>query len=990
MSMKRFAIIVQITLFLMYLCTSCVDETLVKSGTSDVQFRFTISTAEEGVVDVKTKGDTSADINDIWVLVFKGDDKKISTSVKATSVGNNAYYANLDKNDLENSELLVLANIERVMATSAGFGTTYGELQSKLVVQLNRNKEGLIVQDASPISMVSDLNSYNGLSLDFTLNRSAAKVTVEVDASNTKYKLLGTNLAHVASKGAVFEENTLTDYGVGNYAGIVSGDTYSTDVMLSESTDGLTTSPLYVFYTPKDNQPSIIVKGEFDGVEGYIRLALWEARDNYYDITRNHQYIVKMKSISIAGYRTADEAIKNAPSNELVGAEISVIDPSAHDIVSNGEQYLGVSNSSLIIYNGGEVDNLLATVCTYTCANDWINNGSQGFIRVTGDGLTLAGGNKEKQFALNSTSTKEATEDVKINCDKDFQTGTLTLHIGNLSKVVHIEKRDSLSATPDELLFEGVTVGDQKESAVRDEIQFAEESGKYELERQQGNLFFSNTGKLYVLVSANVGYGTNLRDREGEFFVASSEDDGRTKVVFTQKKLDVYSELAQIRPYTFVGTFHRANETAERIIRIKTTDKVGSKWKAIVVVGQDFIELDKNPSPDQGITRYAYGVENIDKPDGSAKDDANWTTATEVENNCQFRADEKGKILISGEVTTDTPCIYFRVGMKSRLPGGAIGAPRYGLIALIHATGTHLIYVRQGESDDYLLRPSDPIPGGEAPGQSRVMAKKISPFNLTLTKDLRDKLTKWFDFPDGEKADFTDYPSQGGYFFQAYPSRAYYPVGSVADVNWQKTSKEKAKEVFPDKYRLPKDGVDNNSGSVVGSEMRQSFWLNPFNGQERSSYDNMLRGYIADGYYDRRPMRVPNTQNHQNEGAANIYEFETVDEVTYRIPTLVGEGAEIGYAGILLYNPYNFASIFIPANGSRFGSLENLIWGQVQGTGAESNLWSGTYFNSNAWYLATGYYNTPNASWVYSWKFVLDNYKSSVNEAFSLRCVKDN
>lgn len=976
-------------LLLMHFCTSCSDEDIVKPQSSNVHFRFSISTAEEGLVNIRAASDISAEINDVWVVVMDNNDV-IITSVKATSVGNDVYYADLDLDKLSDSKLLVLANIERVMATSAnGFGQTYDELRSKLIVQLNK-KGDLIVQDAAPMPMVSELKAYSDQNLTFELSRSAAKVTVDIKSGDTKYKLLGANLSHVASKGYVFREmaGSQADYGIGNYAGIVSGDTYSTDMMLSESADGMTTPPLYVFDTPKGNEPSIIVKGNCDGVVGYIRLALWDSGKEYYDITRNHQYIVNIKSISIAGYRTAEEAIANAPSNDLVGVDITVTDPSAHDIVSNGAQYLGVSNSSLIIYNGGVVDNLLATVCTYTCSGDWVKNGYKGIITATGEGLALADGSKENQFELSTVD--QATQNINIKCDKDFQTGTVTLHIGNLSKMIHIEKRDSLSATPDELLFEGVTVGDQKESGVRDEIQFSDESGKYNLQKQQGNLFFSNTGRLYVLVSANVGYGTNLRKRTGEFYIASSEDDGRTKVAFTQKKLDVYSELAQIRPYTFVGTFHRADETAERIIRIKTTDKVGSKWKAIVVVGQDFIELDGNPSPDDGITRYAYGVENIDNPNAGTKDNAKWTAAADVETYCQFSNDEHGKVLISGEVTKETPCIYFRVGMKSELPGGATGKPRYGLIALLHATGTHMIYVRQGEADDYLLRPSDPITGGDAVGQSRIKAVKISPFNLTLEKSLRDVPTKYFDFLNGEKADFTDYPSQGGYFFQGYPSRAYYPIGTATEVSWQNTSKDKAKDIFPDNYRLPKDGVDNNSGAVIGSEMRQSFWLNPSNGREKSSYDNMLRGYIADGYYDRRPMRIPNTQNHQNEGANNIYTSETVDGSIYKIPTLVGEGAEIGYAGMLLYNPYNFASIFIPANGSRFGSLENMSWGQVVGTGAESNLWSGTYLNSNAWYLATGYYSVPDASWTsYSWKFVFDNYNSSVNEAFSLRCVKD-
>ena len=108
----------------------------------------------------------------------------------------------------------------------------------------------------------------------------------------------------------------------------------------------------------------------------------------------------------------------------------------------------------------------------------------------------------------------------------------------------------------------------------------------------------------------------------------------------------------------------------------------------------------------------------------------------------------------------------------------------------------------------------------------------------------------------------------------------------------------------------------------------------------------MLRGYIADGYYDRRRMRYPNygsplnrtdRQNGSKDGAFGTYQGIAMDESTnnaikYPIPTVVDEteGSDMAFAGMLLYNPYNFASIFVPAVGSRNGPMG----GRLQAMGA--------------------------------------------------------
>ena len=104
---------------------------------------------------------------------------------------------------------------------------------------------------------------------------------------------------------------------------------------------------------------------------------------------------------------------------------------------------------------------------------------------------------------------------------------------------------------------------------------------------------------------------------------------------------------------------------------------------------------------------------------------------------------------------------------------------------------------------------------------------------------------------------------------------------------------------------------------------------------------------------------------------------------------MVGKGAEVAFAGMLLYNPYTYASVFVPGTGSRFGqfSFGALEEGRLIGTGAQSNLWTSTISGGSMWYLATGYYLSSSGS---GSSFVFDNYQSIPGmEGFSVRCVRD-
>lgn len=964
--MKRFITWMGILSLLTSFLTSCKDDKLPTIDPDDIRLRFSIVTTEEGLVNTRASEDQT--INSIYVLVFEGNEEssKLKDWAAATVAGESTYYATLKENTTAGT-MYVFANIETSMAGGTDFteNITLGELKSKMIVQLP-TKDGLIIQDPHFAPMVSDSHEYDRNSPDeptFQLTRATAKVTVKNKSANPHYEMQGSNLGNAPTQGTVFA-NIKDISTIAHYAGPVSAGDYSVDHMMrGVSDDKSTTEPLYMFESPETNETFVIIKGVYDGVTGYHRLNLWNRTDKkFLQIKRNYQYIINIGKIVTCGYSTASEAIKNPASNRDIDYEIDVVDPSSHDIISNGEQYLGVSNSALIIYKTGDLNGIVATKISYTTSPDW----TSGTITAIGEGLTLSKTNSKSQ-PMNSGPIKDL--EIKINCSPAFQSGSLVLHIGDLAKVITITRNSNLSAIPEEMEFKNLIVGDCSESgAMKSYIRFSGESSIYG--KHETDIFTSSTGDLYTLVSANVGY-RDLKERDGEFYVSSARDGGRTKVTFHQNKLNVYDDLAQIEPFTYIGTFHRWNQTAERIIRIKTINTdANSHWTAIVIAGDDFIEMDTERSPDTGITMYPYGCDNIENP--TDIDHANWTTDDEIEANCQL---SDGKIRVSGSGVN----IYFRVGLKSKLSGAA-AQPRYGLIAVIHKGGNHLIYVRQGEEADYVMRPTDPMPNILA--TNRPDAVKISPYNLTVPDD--KKVLKFYDVPQNGGV-WTDYPSQGGYLFMGTSRRAYAAVGATKnDINWNLNKEWPLVEICPSGFRRPNDGVHGNTGIIEGSEMRQSFWLNPQIGVANSNLSNIIRGYIADGYFDRHPMRIPNTQGRTNEGEMNIFESITTGGKRYKVPSLVGDGAYAGYAGALIYNPFNYASIFCPATGYR-----DFMGGRLMSTGINISLWSSTSATAsnipvNMYYIAIGYVPGKGE------QYIFDNYSSTANQnAFSLRGVKE-
>jgi len=385
----------------------------------------------------------------------------------------------------------------------------------------------------------------------------------------------------------------------------------------------------------------------------------------------------------------------------------------------------------------------------------------------------------------------------------------------------------------------------------------------------------------------------------------------------------------------YVGAFWKYNQTGERLIRmvrptvgLSTTGTAGrvlswmeetvadGAWRATVLEGSDWIELDDVPTSDVNVS----WTSNLTPADmNNSGNDATYHIPPGT-----------GVTTLTGVMNATNPQIYFRIGLKSTIASNAV---RYGVVLLTYNNNTKVqrIFVRQGEAPDYLMRPNDALASGSdvsAGARNTTNTKKFSAYNLTATT-LNTATTS------GTRK-FTDYPSQAGGLWQFTGTGAWaqyawdassisVPSGATFDNSnlWNP-----ANETCPPGYRRVTDGSTSIITSINPSDYRVTTALMPYTEIRHSLYElvdrwyisgnpdvfatkgNALWGYYADGFFDRRQIvNAPNMVGGSGEAVSAVSVAN----------------ANIAYAGLLFWNKYNNGSLFFPGTGYRdpttFGAL---------------------------------------------------------------------
>ncbi|MBU9911758.1 lipoprotein [Prevotella copri] len=133
------------------------------------------------------------------------------------------------------------------------------------------------------------------------------------------------------------------------------------------------------FYETAAGQAYLIVKGKYNSVESYYKVAFLDNKTkDAMPLLRNHAYTVKITHVNTYGWPTEAEAIKDPyPENRMM-VDVKDDNPLVNDMIACKDYHLGVSDQVSGAWND---ENIIATVVTtiknnekptFSKSDDWI------------------------------------------------------------------------------------------------------------------------------------------------------------------------------------------------------------------------------------------------------------------------------------------------------------------------------------------------------------------------------------------------------------------------------------------------------------------------------------------------------------------------------------------------------------------------------------------------------------------------------------------
>lgn len=270
-----------------------------------------------------------------------------------------------------------------------------------------------------------------------SLTRQCAKITCTVDAAVSDFEITDLHVWHSARKGSIapakYEESTNENLAE------------TTDLMDDTKPIAGVSAAVVAVNETSAGKADIIIKAKYKGTEGFYKVALYYKKDDgktaQYALVRNHNYIVKVKSVNDAGYATEAEALKADPENRLM---VTVVDdnPEIVDMIACKDYELGVCGTQTVDASSTTAPITLVTNLKEDDAKDgklykveissddaqpWITGCSQGSKSTT------TSPEEGTKFVLNLTL-------VANNKSEKPREGTITITSGDLKRTIKIRQ----------------------------------------------------------------------------------------------------------------------------------------------------------------------------------------------------------------------------------------------------------------------------------------------------------------------------------------------------------------------------------------------------------------------------------------------------------------------------------------------------------------------------------------------------------------------
>lgn len=196
------------------------------------------------------------------------------------------------------------------------------------------------------------------------------------------------------------------------------------------------------FYETAAGQAYLIVKGKYDRVESFYKVAFLDNKTkDAMPLLRNHAYTVKITHVNTYGWPTEAEAIKDPyPENRMM-VDVKDDNPLVNDMIACKDYHLGVSDQ---VSGAWGDENIIATVVTT------IKNGetptfstSDGWIKKDVTTINKTGTVPDTDGPNSTTGTKYqisiAVE--KNEYSEDPRTGKVIVKSGDLTRTITVTQK---------------------------------------------------------------------------------------------------------------------------------------------------------------------------------------------------------------------------------------------------------------------------------------------------------------------------------------------------------------------------------------------------------------------------------------------------------------------------------------------------------------------------------------------------------------------
>lgn len=201
---------------------------------------------------------------------------------------------------------------------------------------------------------------------------------------------------------------------------------------------------IFINETPADNNTFFIIEGIFTTSDGlstryYYKMAALDNEQKPMNLKRNHLYEFTIRNVRGPGYLTIEEAISSPPCNKtILRYEVTTVDLSSHHIITNGNYYLGVSNSRYIAYTDTPDEWLDA----FRVVTDFTRIG---WTPIRNEIIPDSGIICDFTSIPDGTSSNQPL-DVKIKFLDGTTSGSIQIWLGNLKLIVYVEYKGIVPA----------------------------------------------------------------------------------------------------------------------------------------------------------------------------------------------------------------------------------------------------------------------------------------------------------------------------------------------------------------------------------------------------------------------------------------------------------------------------------------------------------------------------------------------------------------